>query len=139
MSGREGRSQEAEAYRGWYKLARWCGRTGRRQQHLRVEPLCRRCLARGLVNDGSRKADGSLEPNPRRRYLVVDHIEPHRGDPVKFWEGELQTLCPDDHDILKQREERGRPRQAIGADGFPSMAIATGPGGAVRISRKAPV
>jgi hypothetical protein len=24
---------------------------------------------------------------------IADHIEPHRGDPIKFWTGALQSLC----------------------------------------------
>ena len=77
------------------------------------------CLARGFVNDGSYRADGKLEPNPRRRYVVADHIEPHKGDPDKFWFGALQTLCPDHHDRTKQaREARGYSAE-VGADGWP--------------------
>jgi hypothetical protein len=37
---------------------------------------------------------------------VADHVEPHRGDPEKFWCGELQSLCAEHHDTVKQAEER---------------------------------
>ncbi len=51
---------------------------------------------------------------------VADHVEPHRGDPVKFWEGRLQSLCKPCHDRDKQREENGgRPIVAIACDGWP--------------------
>ncbi len=113
------RSPEAEAWRGWYKLARWCGKNGRRAQQLAKSPICEWCLKRGLLNDGSLRADGSVEPNPRRRYLVADHIVPHRGDPDLFWNGALQTLCPDDHDGHKQAIEVRGFSVEVGVEGWP--------------------
>lgn len=110
---RDDRSPEAQSYRRLYKLAKWCGPHGRRLQHLQAHPLCERCIKRGIVNDGSKRRDGSLEPNPRRRYLVVNHKVPHKGDEKLFFEGELETLCPDDHDIVVQQEERGRVHEDI--------------------------
>ena len=39
---------------------------------------------------------------------VVDHIRPHRGDPVLFWdENNWQALCKFCHDSRKQRVEHG--------------------------------
>ena len=39
---------------------------------------------------------------------VVDHIEPHRGDMVKFWnEANWQSLCGPCHNQWKARIERG--------------------------------
>lgn len=111
--GRDDRSPEALAYRRLYRLAAWRGPHGRRLVHLAAYPLCARCLKRGIVNDGSKRRDGSFEPNPRRRYLVVNHIVPHKGDERLFFEGELETLCPDDHDIVVQQEERGRVIEEI--------------------------
>lgn len=107
------RSPEALAYRRLYKDVRWRGVNGRRVRHLREHPLCERCLARGIVNDGSRRRDGSIEPNPKRRYLVANHKVPHKGDERLFFEGALETLCPDDHDIVAQQEERGRVHEDI--------------------------
>lgn len=49
---------------------------------------------------------------------VADHVEQHRGDPVRFWQGALQSLCAPHHDSTKQREERGLV-QAVGEDGWP--------------------
>jgi 5-methylcytosine-specific restriction protein A len=37
---------------------------------------------------------------------VVDHKQPHKGDPELFWDGNnLQSLCRDHHDVSKQRDE----------------------------------
>jgi 5-methylcytosine-specific restriction protein A len=41
--------------------------------------------------------------------LICDHITPHKGDEVMFWdEANLQTMCKPCHDTVKQRMERGR-------------------------------
>lgn len=106
--GRDDRSPEAAAYRRLYSLAAWRGPNGRRLRHLAEHPLCERCLRRGIVNDGTKRRDGSFEPNRKRHYLVANHVVPHKGDERLFFEGELETLCPDDHDIVAQQEERGR-------------------------------
>lgn len=51
---------------------------------------------------------------------VCDHVDPHRGDEVKFFSGPFQSLCADCHDTDKQRIERGgKARPVIGADGWP--------------------
>jgi 5-methylcytosine-specific restriction protein A len=37
---------------------------------------------------------------------VVDHKQPHKGDPELFWARDnLQSLCRDHHDVSKQRDE----------------------------------
>jgi len=37
---------------------------------------------------------------------VCDHITPHKGDPIKFWNaGNLQSLCAPCHDGAKQQFE----------------------------------
>lgn len=101
----------------FYKLARW--KRGR-LAHLASEPVCRYCRHAGVINDGSLTAAGDLQNKPRRRFLVVDHIIPHRGDPELFWDQRnWQTLCPDHHDIVKQREEVRGFSNARGADGWP--------------------
>ena len=42
---------------------------------------------------------------------VADHVIPAKGDPKKFWNGQLQTLTKRCHDSWKKREEmRGPPR-----------------------------
>lgn len=61
----------------------------RRADQLRAHPLCRLCMAiRGRAVPAT----------------VADHIEPHRGDPIKF-EGALQSLCKACHDSWKQQME----------------------------------
>jgi len=85
------RKRDQQEWRRWYKTARW---QKRRAAQLASEPLCAICLAAGRVTAAT----------------VADHIEPHRGDPVKFWEGALQSLCDEApwrcHSSVKQREER---------------------------------
>lgn len=39
---------------------------------------------------------------------IADHIEPHRGDVEKFWNGELQPLCGQCHSGTKQAMENDR-------------------------------
>jgi hypothetical protein len=99
-----------------HSTARW---QRRRAAHLREEPLCRYCRRLGVVNDGSLTAGGTPQTKKRRRSLIVDHIEPHHGDPEKFWTGELQTLCADHHDAAKQAEEHRSYSVACGLDGKP--------------------
>jgi hypothetical protein len=62
------------------------------------------CAARGIVTPAT----------------VCDHVEPHRGDEVKFFSGPFQSLCSDCHDVDKQRiENGGKARPTIDADGWP--------------------
>ncbi|RVU17485.1 HNH endonuclease [Methylobacterium oryzihabitans] len=90
----------ARPWRKWYGTARW---QRRRRALLDASPLCVSCTRRGLVVPAT----------------VADHVEPHRGDPDTFWNGRLQALCKPCHDGDKQREEHGRPRIAVDADGWP--------------------
>lgn len=53
----------------------------RRTDQLIREPFCRECAKRGL----------------RVPATDADHIEPHRGDVVKFMTGLLQSLCHSCH------------------------------------------
>jgi 5-methylcytosine-specific restriction endonuclease McrA len=78
-----------QPWRRWYNTARW--RALRLKVFLRDLFTCKRC--------GHVEGDTSL--------LVCDHVIPHRGDEAKFWdEANLQTLCKDCHDRVKQREEQ---------------------------------
>ncbi len=88
-------SQWAHLYnaRSWRK---------RRTEQLRREPLCRYCARLGRVTEAT----------------VADHIEPHRGDLVKF-AGPLQSLCKLCHDSVKAREEGGSPLIGVDAEGWP--------------------
>lgn len=80
---------EAAPWSRWYKTARW--------QRLRWSVLvrdlftCRTCKC--IEVDTSR--------------LVADHVEPHRGSALLFWdEANLQCLCKGCHDSAKQAEEQ---------------------------------
>lgn len=56
--------------------------------YLAEHPLCVECARAGAV----------------RPATVVDHVEPHRGDPVKFWDvGNWQALCKPHHDAKTAR------------------------------------
>ena len=75
-----------------------------RAAQLAGEPLCRMCADQGRVTPAS----------------VADHVEPHKGDEDKFWNGKLQSLCKRCHDSDKQREERGgKAKVRFGPDGWP--------------------
>lgn len=37
----------------------------------------------------------------------VDHVEPHKGDPAKFWKGPFQALCASCHSKKTLEEMRG--------------------------------
>jgi len=50
---------------------------------------------------------------------VADHVRPHRGDPVAFWGGDLQSLCAPCHDGDKQREELMARPLTVDQDGWP--------------------
>jgi hypothetical protein len=64
---------EALPRRRWYDLQVW--KTRRRYQR-RVEPLCRLCLAEGVVTPAT----------------IADHVVAHGGDWNSFRLGELQSL-----------------------------------------------
>ena len=78
----------------WHRIAR---------HQLRVEPLCRMCLAEGRVVAAR----------------VADHVEPHHNDPVKFWTGKLQSLCSHCHESRKKSAEHRGYDRTIGPDGLP--------------------
>lgn len=79
--------------RGWYKSARW--------QRLRIEVLTRdlyTCQQTGIILAGKSPAPDSP---------VVDHVIPHRGDEVLFWDiTNLQAVSKAYHDSTKQALER---------------------------------
>ena len=56
---------------------------------LRAHPLC------GERADGKRYAEHSQCTREGRRVAAecTDHIDPPKGDMVKFWEGPFQSLC----------------------------------------------
>src|SRR5262245_6496515 len=91
-------------HRSWYQIQKW---RKRRLLQLRLEPLCAFCLRKGLSVLAT----------------IADHVEPHRGDPLAFYAGRLQSLCKQCHDSDKKYiENRGRERETIGEDGWPIEA-----------------
>lgn len=88
-------SQWAHLYnaRSWRK---------RRAEQMRAEPLCRYCKRLGRITAAT----------------IADHIEPHRGDLIKF-AGPLQSLCKPCHDSVKAREEGGSGVLGCDAAGRP--------------------
>lgn len=93
------RSGRNEPWRKWYGSKRW--KSVARDQLNRF-PVCRMCHEEGIVSSAN----------------TVDHVIPHRGDEVKFWFGELQSLCPRCHSSAKQREESGSVQQ-LDEEGWP--------------------
>ena len=82
-----------------------------RGAYLRLHPLC------VMHRDGGRTVPAT----------VVDHITPHRGDPLLFWDRtNWQSLCKPCHDGRKQAQEKAADR----ADPRPWLLpapVATGP------------
>ena len=66
--------------------------------------MCAFCLKRGLVVLAT----------------IADHVAPHKGDPIAFATGKLQSLCKRCHDSDKRYFElNGRDRPRFGVDGWP--------------------
>ena len=83
-----------------YNTAAW---QKKRARLLRDQPLCVFCKSKGKIVPAT----------------VADHVEPHRGDYNKFWNGALQGLCKYCHDSTKARIEAGTLKPEIGVDGWP--------------------
>lgn len=68
--------------------------------------------ARGYTGTWDKARRAFLRRNPRcarcpAPATVADHIEPHKGDAVRFWDRDnWQPLCGPCHNRTKQREER---------------------------------
>ena len=79
------RSASSRGYgSAWQKASR---------RYLQANPLCVKCMAEGKYT----------------RATVVDHIIPHRGDRILFWDqNNWQPLCKPCHD-RKTGEEDSRP------------------------------
>ena len=90
----------SEDYHAWYNLPIWTDSL--RPAQLLREPFCRVCA----------QAYDAGDPRSRTRATVVDHIEPHRGDWVKFVEqSNLQSLCKRHHDQKTAREQLMQKRE----------------------------
>jgi len=79
------------AEKRWYHLARWRHpRHGLRALCLARDRLCVECRRAGVVAVSTE----------------VDHVIPHRGDPVLFWDlGNVQGLCTTHHAAKTHRGE----------------------------------
>lgn len=52
--------------------------------------------------------------------MLVDHIDPHRGDMKKFWDSaNWQSLCKTCHDSIKQRLEKSGIVEGCDVNGIP--------------------
>jgi 5-methylcytosine-specific restriction protein A len=84
----------------FYNTARW---QRLRKHQLREHPVCAFCLQRGQVVPA----------------VVVDHIEPHKGDWNRFCLGKLQSLCEVCHNGRKREIELRGYCTDVGLDGYP--------------------
>ena len=103
LTGSSWRSGKTSTERGYgYKWQQ------AREGYLRLHPLCVMCDAEGKTKAAT----------------VVDHIVPHEGDQVLFWNSaNWQSLCATHHSSDKQRQERsGRVKRGVGPDGWPVEA-----------------
>lgn len=83
----------------WEKLYHTAAWKRIRARQLAKEPWCAECLV-----------EGSYTPATQ-----ADHIEPHRGDRIKFFRGALQSLC-DSHHSAKTAREVGFVSGGMGGD-----------------------
>jgi len=84
-----------------YKTARW---RRVRERVLNEQPLCQWCLEREIVTVANE----------------VHHVEPHKGDMVKFWSGPFVATCKSCHSRRGQREDLGQETVRFGPDGWPT-------------------
>lgn len=70
----------AGAHAHLYRKNRWKVKS---EEFRKRNPLCVSCLAKGIVKASQ----------------VADHVTPHKGDETVFWDGQLQALCKDCHDL----------------------------------------
>lgn len=91
-----------QPWRKWYKTARW---QRLRAAQLQREPLCRMCHPRLTVA------------------TVCDHITPHRGDVVKFWNGPFMSVCEPCHNGAKQQFEKTGKVRGCDAKGIPFASL----------------
>lgn len=73
--------------------------------YLRQNPFCRMCASENRMVAAT----------------VVDHIVPHKGDPILFWDqyNNWQPLCATHHSASKQAEEKRGRVVGCDANGIP--------------------
>ena len=84
--------QTNDRHKDWQRLydtKRW--KTIRIRQ-LAKEPWCAECLRANIYTPAT----------------DVDHIDPHRGDPILFFKGPFQSLCKPCHSRKTMQEIKGR-------------------------------
>lgn len=97
---------QSQPWRRWYKTARWQALA--RACYLRDNYTCRRT---GELLIGKAPAPNSP---------VANHIEPHHGDPVLFWDPDnIETVSKRVHDGQVQRQEKSGVIIGSDADGRP--------------------
>jgi 5-methylcytosine-specific restriction enzyme A len=96
-----------EAWHAWYGTSGW---KKRRRHQLMLEPTCRFCAGEGRLTPAE----------------VVDHIEPVKGDQMRFAFGAIQSLCKHCHESRKRVIERRGYDTAIDADGLPFTKLYDG-------------
>lgn len=75
-----------------------------RREHLADNPFCVYCETDGRMTWAT----------------IVDHITPHRGDPILFWNADnWQSLCETHHNAAKQSEEKSGTVRGCDVDGIP--------------------
>ena len=83
LNGQERRDSAVRGYDSKWRKAR--------ERFLKCHPLCVQCQREGRLVKAT----------------VVDHIKPHRGDPILFWdERNWQPLCKHHHDVKTMTEDR---------------------------------
>ncbi|MBP1849682.1 HNH endonuclease [Rhizobium halophytocola] len=89
---RQEQKQQADKWRGNASARGYNSRWSKaRITHLSRDPICRGCEAEGVIVAAT----------------VVDHVDPHHGDPDKFWDTSMwQSCCKWHHDSVKQRLEQ---------------------------------
>lgn len=74
-----------------------------RLHFLDQNPLCKFCEDEGKVTAAT----------------VVDHITPHKGDEILFWDVDnWQPLCEQCHNSTKALIENGKDMRPVGLDGW---------------------
>lgn len=75
-----------------------------RKAYLQQNPLCVVCRQQGRTVEAT----------------VVDHIEPHRGDPGKFWDvSNWQSLCKPHHDSAAKVKDNTGVMRGCDESGWP--------------------
>src|SRR2546429_208760 len=83
LSNREER-ERMSSYRELYGSSRWQTRT---YFQLKRKPVCEECERRGETWPAT----------------LSHHLEPHNGDPIKFFNGPLESLCRSCHERIHGR------------------------------------